>query len=138
MELLVNIDVPDLARAVTFYTEGFGLAVTRRFGVGVAELSGWPVRLYLLEKPGGSLGAGTSRRSYERHWTPVHLDVVVGDLEASLARAQSAGAQAETEIRNTSWGKIVGVSDPFGHGLCLIEFRGRGYDEIAEPAETTR
>jgi predicted enzyme related to lactoylglutathione lyase len=138
MELLVNIDVPDLARAVAFYTEGFGLAVTRRFGAGVAELSGWPVRLYLLEKPDASFGAGKSRRSYERHWTPVHLDVVVGDLEAALARAQRAGAQVETEIRSTSWGKIVGVSDPFGHGLCLIEFRGCGYDEIAEPAETTR
>jgi lactoylglutathione lyase len=23
------------------------------------------------------------------------------------------------------------LADPFGHGLCLIEFRGRGYDEIA-------
>lgn len=21
--------------------------------------------------------------------------------------------------------------DPFGHGFCLIEFTGRGYDEIA-------
>jgi predicted enzyme related to lactoylglutathione lyase len=138
MELLVNIDVPDLARAVAFYTGAFGLAVTRRFAAGGAELSGWPARLYLLEKSDGSLGAGESRRSYERHWTPVHLDVVVDDVEAALSRAQSAGARAETEIRITSWGKIVGVSDPFGHGLCLIEFLGRGYDEITEPAETTR
>ena len=137
MELLVNVDVPDLARAVAFYTEGFGFVVTRRFGAGVAELSGWPIRLYLLETLDGSLGAGKRRRSYERHLTPVHLDVVVGDLEAALAHAQGAGAQVETETRSTSWGKIVGVSDPFGHGLCLIEFRGRGYDEIAEPAKTT-
>ena len=45
--------------------------------------------------------------------------------------------RAETEIRTTSWGKIVGVSDPFGHGLCLIEFLGRGYDEIAESVQTS-
>jgi predicted enzyme related to lactoylglutathione lyase len=45
--LLVNIDVPELARAVAFYTEAFGLTVTRRFGTEGAELSGWPVRLYL-------------------------------------------------------------------------------------------
>lgn len=137
MELLVNIDVPDLARAVAFYTDAFDLAVTRRFAAGGAELSGWPVRLYLLQKPEGSLGAGESQRSYDRHWTPVHLDVVVDDLEAALSRAVSAGARAETEIRTTSWGKIVGVSDPFGHGLCLIEFLGRGYDEIAESVQTS-
>ena len=23
------------------------------------------------------------------------------------------------------------LADPFGHGICLIEFLGRGYDEIA-------
>jgi hypothetical protein len=25
------------------------------------------------------------------------------------------------------------LADPFGHGICLIEFVGRGYDEIASP-----
>ena len=28
MDLLVNIDVPDLGRAVAFYTEAFGLTVS--------------------------------------------------------------------------------------------------------------
>jgi hypothetical protein len=23
------------------------------------------------------------------------------------------------------------LADPFGHGFCLIEFTGRGYDEVA-------
>jgi predicted enzyme related to lactoylglutathione lyase len=130
-DLLVNIDVPDLDRAVSFYTEAFGLRVTRRFGAGGAELSGWPVRAYLLRKDEGSAGAGASLRRYDRHWTPVHLDVVVDDLEAALSRALAAGAQAETEIRTEAWGKIVVLADPFGHGLCLIEFRGSGYGEIA-------
>ena len=26
---------------------------------------------------------------------------------------------------------IAMLADPFGHGICLIEFVGRGYDEIA-------
>lgn len=42
MDLLVNIDVPDLAQAVAFYTDAFDLKVTRRFGDGGAELSGLP------------------------------------------------------------------------------------------------
>ena len=133
MDLLINIDVPDLAPAVAFYRDAFGLAVSRRLGPMVAELSGWPVRLYLLQKPEGSTGAADDTRRYGRHWTPLHLDVVVDDLDAALARAVAAGARAETDIRSEAWGKIVVLADPFGHGFCLIEFVGRGYDEIGRP-----
>lgn len=135
MALLVNINVPDLARAITFYREAFGLAVTRRLGAEAVELGGWPVRLYLLQKPEGSLAAADRLRRYDRHWTPVHLDVVVPDIENALARAEAAGARAETEIRTAAWGKIAVLADPFGHGFCLIEFLGRGYDEIAGRAD---
>ncbi len=61
----------------------------------------------------------------------MHVDVVVDDIEAALHRVVAAGARAETEIRVNAWGKIAVLSDPFGHGFCLIEFLGRGYDEIA-------
>jgi len=131
MDLLVNIDVSDIGRAIAFYTEAFGLIVTRRFGAEAAELSGLPVRVYLLQKPEGSVGAGKSLRHYDRHWTPVHIDVVVDDVPAALSRAIAAGARAETDIRVEVWGKIVTLSDPFGHGFCLIEFLGRGYDSIS-------
>lgn len=134
MDLLVNIDVPDLAAAEQFYVEAFGLNPTRRLGDEGVELSGWPVRLYLLQKAAGTVGAGGDRRRYGRHWSPVHLDVVVDDIDAALARAVAAGAVAETEIRTAAWGRIVVLADPFGHGFCLIQFLGRGYDEIATPA----
>ena len=32
MSVLINIDVPDLARAIAFYSQAFGLTVKRRFG----------------------------------------------------------------------------------------------------------
>jgi predicted enzyme related to lactoylglutathione lyase len=134
LDLLVNIDVPDLAAAERFYADAFGLTATRRFGDEGVELGGWPVRLYLLQKAEGSVGAGHDRRRYRRHWSPVHLDVVVEDVEAALARALDAGAIAESEIRTAAWGRIVMLADPFGHGVCLIQFLGRGYDEIAQPA----
>lgn len=91
------------------------------------------MRLHLLQKPAGSLGAADDHRRYDRHWTPVHLDIVVDDLDAALTRALAAGARAEMDIRAEAWGRIVVLADPFGHGVCLIEFVGRGYDEIAEP-----
>ncbi|MBV8104290.1 MAG: VOC family protein [Hyphomicrobiales bacterium] len=133
MDLLINIDVPDLAKGIAFYTRAFGLAVSRRLGAEAAELSGLPARLYLLQKLPGSIGAARDPRRYDRHWTPVHIDVVVDDIEAAFHRAVAAGAHAETEIRVAAYGKIAMLADPFGHGFCLIEFLGRGYDEIAEP-----
>ena len=132
MSILVNIDVPDLKGALAFYTNAFGLSLKRYLGDHVAELAGWPVPAFLLQKEEGSLGAGISRRTYERHWTPVHIDVVVEDIDQALERAVRAGAIVEHDVRTTIWGKIAVMADPFGHGFCLIQFLNRGYDEIAE------
>jgi predicted enzyme related to lactoylglutathione lyase len=133
MTVLINIDVPDLHSAVAFYTRAFGLTVKRRFGEEVVELAGWPAACFLLQKEAGSMGAGNDRRSYARHWTPVHLDVVVEDIDKALAKAVEAGAALEQGPRIAVWGKLAVLADPFGHGLCLIEFLNRGYDEIADP-----
>src|SRR5215213_9316763 len=137
MSILVNIDVPDLKGALAFYTNVFGLSLKRYLGDHVAELAGWPVPAFLLQKEEGSLGAGGSRRTYERHWTPVHIDVVVEDIDEAVARAVSAGAIVEQDVRTTIWGKIAVIAAPFGHGFCLIQFLNRGYDEIAEPSRTS-
>lgn len=133
MKQLINIDVPHLDEATAFYTEAFGLRVGRRFGDQVVELLGGEAPIYLLLKTEGSQAAGHDVRVYARHWTPVHCDVVVDDAEAALARAVAAGAIQEDRIRSTRWGRIVQIADPFGHGWCLLQFVGRGYDEIADP-----
>lgn len=133
VQLLVNIDVDDLQKATEFYCKALGLTVGRRFGKDAVELLGAASPLYLLVKPNGTPASSTSRhlRSYARHWTPVHLDFVVDAIEGAVDRARNAGARLEGQIRTNNWGKIAMLADPFGHGLCLIEFVGRGYDEIA-------
>ena len=128
--LLINIDVPDLAAAERFYTTAFGLTVGRRFGPDFVELIGWPVPLYLLEKKAGTTGGGADPRRYGRHWTPIHPDIVVDDLDAALARATAAGAIVELPPKPTPYGRIAMLADPFGHGFCLIEFNDRGYDAL--------
>jgi hypothetical protein len=30
------------------------------------------------------------------------------------------------------------LADPFGHGVCLIEFIGKGYDEIATSSDAEK
>ncbi|MGE8499181.1 MAG: VOC family protein [Pseudomonas sp.] len=135
MKLLINLDVPDLPAAEAFYTQAFDLHVGRRLFAGeVVELLGGPAPVYLLQRPVGSpaCGASTAVRDYQRHWTPLHLDVVVDDLEAALARALAAGATQEGAISEAAWGRLVGLSDPFGHGICLLQWQGRGYDEVTE------
>lgn len=133
VELLVNIDVDDLERGIDFYCRGLGLAVGRRFGAFGVELLGGSSALYLLVKPAGSVWAAgtTATRGYDRHWTPVHLDIVVDDIEAAVRRAEAAGAVPEGGITDHAWGRIAQFADPFGHGFCLLQFQGRGYDEIA-------
>lgn len=131
--MLVNLDVSDLELAEKFYTRALGLRIGRRFGAGGTELLGAPSPIYLLRKPAGSTpGEGVpGRRDYQRHWSPVHLDFVVDDLLKTMTLAQAAGARLEGSMRTANWGRIATFADPFGHGFCLIEFLGRGYDEIA-------
>jgi catechol 2,3-dioxygenase-like lactoylglutathione lyase family enzyme len=133
MELLANIDVPDLEAGIAFYTSAVGLRVGRRFGTFGAELLGASSAIYLLEKRAGSTPApgAAQPRDYARHWSPVHLDFVVPDIDAAVRRAVAAGAQPEDETRAHVWGRIAVFADPFGHGFCLIQFLNRGYDEIA-------
>jgi lactoylglutathione lyase len=138
MRALINIDVPDLAAGIAFYTAAFGLRISRRFGDAAVELVGAEVPIYLLARAPGTLpfANAAARRDYARHWTPVHLDVAVddGELEAAVARAEAAGARREGAIERHAWGRIAYLADPFGHGLCLLAFVGRGYDEIATHA----
>lgn len=132
MNLLVNIDVDDLEKATRFYCEALGLRVGRRFD-GWIELVGSSAPIYLLPKDSGTpvSPAAQQKRHYGRHWTPVHLDFVVTGIEAAVERAVRAGARLERDVTTHAYGRLALLADPFGNGFCLIEFLGRGYDEIA-------
>jgi predicted enzyme related to lactoylglutathione lyase len=133
MNLLVNLDVDDLGKAIHFYSSAFELTVGRRFGTSGVVLLGSSAPIYLLLISGGTRASDTTsqRRSYERHWTPVHLDFVVEDIESAVQKAIAFGARLEKPIATHKWGKLALMADPFGHGFCFVQFLGRGYDEIA-------
>jgi len=134
METLINIDVPDLRAAIAFYERATELKLARLLFEGtVAELTGASMRILLLQKdPGSSPVPGTPlSRDYRRHWTPVHIDFVVRDVDLATAKAVAAGARLEGSIENFVWGRQACLSDPFGHGICLLQWQGGGYDEVA-------
>jgi predicted enzyme related to lactoylglutathione lyase len=133
MNFMANIDVDDLEKAVRFYQAAFGLKVGRRFGGSGVEMLGGPAPIYLLVKAAGTAASSATAqvRRYDRHWTPVHLDFVVEEIESAVRDAVAAGARLEAAISTARWGKLALMADPFGHGFCFVEFLGRGYDEIA-------
>lgn len=131
MQLLVNVDVPDLERAIGFYGAAFGLRLGRRlFGGSVAEMLGAssPIHLLSAARGTGPFRGAPSVRDYDRHWTPVHLDFAVDDVEAAVGRAVAAGATLEGEVQAFDWGRLATLADPFGHGFCLVELSTGGYD----------
>ena len=101
-DLRICIDVPDLDRAIAFYSAALGLRPGRRNGALWMEM----------------LGA-------------VHLGLAVPDLEIAVEGARTAGATLERPIVERKWGRMANMADPFGHGFCLLQFTGRGYEEIA-------
>lgn len=124
MRIIATIDVDDLDRAVAFYSNGLGFVEQRRlFDGSVTELLAGSTLVYLARKPAGTfpfLGSSEPRR-YSRHWTPVHLDLVVPDIKVAVARAEVAGAKLEGSIRAQGAWREAQMSDPFGHGFCLLE-----------------
>ena len=87
MELRICIDVDNIARAIAFYTQGLELRVGRRFDSGFAELpgAGSPIDLLLNAARTHPNAGYQETRHYQRHWTPVHLDFVVDDVNAAVA-----------------------------------------------------
>jgi len=60
----------------------------------------------------------------------VHLDFAVEDISIAVERAVRAGATLEGPVQTHPWGHVATMSDPFGNGFCLIQFLGRGYDDV--------
>jgi predicted enzyme related to lactoylglutathione lyase len=126
--LRICIDVPDVLRAVEFYQGTFGFDSIPRDGF--VELVGAPVPIDILPRETGSRTAASANaeRTYGRHWTPVHVDFVVNNIDDVVERALGLGARLEAGPVDQPFGRIAQLADPFGHGLCIIQMSKRGYD----------
>lgn len=118
----VSIDVPSLVEGIAFYCAAFGFTKRAEPVPGVAVLQGPNLEIVLLEKQAGSKPSPDTndRRTFERHWTPVHLDFHVDDLHAALEKVEALGAKREQVFENPEHGSAAFCGDPFGHGFCLI------------------
>lgn len=116
----ISIDVPDLEQGLAFYGYVFGWREKVRPFPTMAVVDADNVTICIHGKEaGGKPTPAEELRRYERHWTPVHLDLHVSDFDGVLDRALAAGAQVEARFEQPR--KTAFCSDPFGHGFCLIE-----------------
>lgn len=118
----VSIDVPALDEGLRFYGEVFGFLETARPFPSMAILDANNVTVCMHEKVAGtkSSALGSEARHYERHWTPVHLDLHVHDFDAVLERVRTLGGAVENEFRTQGPKPAAFCSDPFGNGFCVI------------------
>jgi predicted enzyme related to lactoylglutathione lyase len=118
----VSIDVPDLEAGLRFYVEVFRFVETARPFPTMAILDANNVTVCMHEKQAGtkSSSVGSEQRHYERHWTPVHIDVHVEDFDAVLERVRARGGTIENEFRTQGPKPAAFCSDSFGNGFCVI------------------
>ena len=118
----VSIDVPELEAGLRFYGEVFGFVETARPFPTMAILDANNVSVCMHEKAAGSKSSsrGPELRRYERHWTPVHLDLHVEDFDAVLDEVRAQGGAIENEFRTQGPMPAAFCSDPFGNGFCVI------------------
>jgi predicted enzyme related to lactoylglutathione lyase len=118
----LSIDVPDLDAGLRFYGSVFGFTETSRPFPAMAILDGGNLMICMHEKAAGtesSPGSGPTRH-YDRHWTPVHMDMHVDDFDRCLASVVDGGGAVETVFRDTGPRPVAFCSDPFGNGFCVL------------------
>jgi catechol 2,3-dioxygenase-like lactoylglutathione lyase family enzyme len=121
MPVSVRYIVDDVDAAIPFYTGLLGFKVEMQFG-GFASLSRGELRL-LLNQPGGGSGAGQSmpdgRAPAPGGW--LRFQIVVPDIQATVANLKAAGASLRSEIISGRGGKQILVDDPSGNPVELFQ-----------------
>ena len=120
-QVSISIDVSDMEQAVSFYTKALGCKQLRGAS-DITKLDADNTSIFLLNKPLNSnpLIVGTASRNYDRHWTPVHLDFGVSDVDHAISLVQEFGGAHEGSDTG-DWGSIAYCADPFGNGFCLVK-----------------
>lgn len=114
MKCEICIDVEDVDRAAQFYGQGIGLTVVKQ-ELDWAQLKVGEQTIWLMKIGAGP--EGEISRNYRRHWTPVHLDFHVDNIDEVVERAVAAGGKLERRPKPG----LANLSDPSGNGVDLVQ-----------------
>jgi catechol 2,3-dioxygenase-like lactoylglutathione lyase family enzyme len=119
---MVNVRymVDDVEEAVDFYTRILGFEVLNDFAPAFADVARGQLRL-LLSGPTSSAGRPMSDGAIPAPggWNRIHL--IVGDVDAEVARLRDAGARFRNDILEGPGGKQVLLQDPSGNVIELFQ-----------------
>ncbi len=117
--LSISIDVGEVERAAHFYERALGCERKVRHSARWLVLTMNGLDIHLQEQLAGTIGAANQERSYARHWTPIHLDFGVTDVQTEMGAVRRHGGTVEGYNADGS-AEIAHCADPFGNGFCLI------------------
>ena len=124
--LSISIDVPDMPKAVAFYTQALGCEPVREHNEKWVVIGANGVEIHLQTKAEGSAPIpleDADGRKYARHWTPIHLDFLISDVGATVAKVEALDGTYEGGDKG-DWGEIAHCADPFGNGF--LHYSGVG------------
>jgi catechol 2,3-dioxygenase-like lactoylglutathione lyase family enzyme len=114
----VRYIVDDVGAAVDFYRDRLGFEVEMHPAPGFAALTNGDLKLY-LNAPGAG-GAGRAGGDPQPGgWN--RFQVVVDDLQATVARLRDEGARFRGDIVEGTGGSQVLIEDPSGNVVELFE-----------------
>ena len=122
--ILTILAVPDVSRAVAFYTKAFGWPVKVEFPVYV-ELDARPgqgVGLYQREGFAMNVGDQLPLEAPEGAITATELYIRCDDLDEAIRRIEEAGARALSPRVRKDWGdEVAYFADPDGNIIALAQ-----------------
>ena len=112
--------VDDVEAAVAFYTKFLDFEVLTSFAPAFADVARGDLRL-LLSGPTSSAARPMpdGARPGPGGWNRIHL--IVGDIDAEVARLRSAGARFRNDVLEGPGGRQILLEDPSGNVVELFQ-----------------
>lgn len=132
--------VNDVPASIAFYTHFLGFKLEMHPAPPFAEISHGDMHLYLTQPQGQGAGGGAPMPSGEQQkpggWNRIHL--IVGDLDATIAKLKQANARFRNEVVQGTGGKQILLEDPSGNLIELFQpntgaYRPPGSGSAARP-----
>jgi glyoxylase I family protein len=116
----IRYQIPDVDRAIAFYTKHLGFELEHQSGPAFAMLARGPLHL-VLSGPGssGARPMPDGRLQEPGGWNRMIL--YVRDLDADIARLRKAGVRFRNEVEEGPGGRQIVIDDPDGNPIELHE-----------------
>jgi catechol 2,3-dioxygenase-like lactoylglutathione lyase family enzyme len=138
-----HIFVSDQDKALEFYVGKLGLEVSNDMNFGpmrwlTVRVPGDTTRDILLEKPGApAMDEATATKVREliaKGASGFTVGFTTSDIHKTYERLKALGVEFNQEPTDRGYGIDVGVRDPFGNHIRIVQFHG-AVNSVPEPAK---